>query len=118
MGRRVPLRIPPPERPWPVPLTDLDAFIFDANLGGTTYKVLWFLCPLPGCNHGCGIPFSDRPLHDVVTDPNADPPQLGIRKVWKRVSGRTVSDITLSPSYWLKSSCGLHVNVSTGRLTR
>lgn len=103
-------------RTFPVPLVDLEAFIFQTRLGGKLYDVLWFLCPLPLCSHGCGIPFSDEPLHDVETLPG----ESGLKKVWQRTAGSGPADLTLIPSYWLrgKESCGLHVNVTNGRLTR
>ncbi len=40
----------------------------------------------------------------------------GIGKVWKQTGGSTVEDLSLSPSYWVKSppECAIHVWVTDG----
>lgn len=60
------------------------------------------LCPLPDCTHSIVIPFSETGEDDMHGP------------VWKRVSGATVEDLTLAPSYHLPTSCGLHGWVRDG----
>lgn len=93
------------------PLRELDADLTRMNYGGgNVLTMLVFECPSPRCarNHSQGIPYSDAPFHEV---PGPDRPI----KVWQRVSGSTIDDITLSPSFVVMSCDGLHGHVVSGQ---
>lgn len=83
-----------------IPLKDLDAEIRNIRYQGSEERVLtlWFKCPKPGCKHLCQVPFGES-LFDLPDG----------RPAWKRVSGSTIEDLTLHPSYHLPNEpCGLH----------
>jgi hypothetical protein len=83
-----------------VALSTLDAELHRSTTPGVQH--LWFHCPKCG-QHRCMIPFSDA----GSSDPESP--------VWRRVSGSTVEDLTLEPSYLVVGLCGLHGFVRAGR---
>lgn len=80
-------------------LSEFEAEVIN-RMGG---KAILMLCPNADCNHSIVIPFADQ----RGKDPEGGP-------VWKRDSGSTVDNMTLSPSYHLPTSCGLHGWVRNG----
>lgn len=75
-------------------LSDCEARITDDDAYGHPFKLLWF----DWGGHQHAIPFDDVGSNLMV--PNTD--RVGLL-VWKRVSGSTVQDLTLAPSYFCKS---------------
>lgn len=77
-------------------LRELDGELTTINYGeGIVLSAVIFVCPTCANRHSHLIPFSDEPFHEVQ----------GKIKVWQRVKGSTIDDITLTPSY-LVVSCG------------
>lgn len=65
-------------------------------------------CALAGKDHSHMIPFS---IHGPSVVDNGE---RGTIRVWRHVSGTTIDDITLAPSY-LVQGCGVHGFVRQGR---
>lgn len=90
-----------------IALTKLDAEIHwtSADNGAVRVQILWFYFR----DRHYGIPFSK-------TGKNLPP---HFNTVWKHVSGDTIEDITLSPSYWVKKppEYAIHVHVQNGIVT-
>lgn len=88
-----------------VPLRELEGEIRTVRVGDFRYRLALFR--FEGRQYG--VPFSDAPFHEH--------PKAG--KLWKRVSGSTVDDLTLSPSYWVKEppEYRIHVHVTKGVVT-
>jgi hypothetical protein len=92
-----------------IALKDLEGEIGKIRLSeGGELDCLWFLCPT--CSqtdphpHSCMMAFSDTGGQRTSAGPT-----------WKKVSGSTVEDLTLSPSFLLKAPlCGLHGWVREG----
>lgn len=93
------------------PLSAFEASITRTNYGAGVVLDTLLLERCPACpperRHAQVIPFSDAPCHKV---------RAGDREVlvWQRVSGSTVDDLTLAPSF-LVPSCSLHGFVRAGR---
>lgn len=101
-----------------IPLRDLDAYLSIMDWGeGVKTSVLMFECPNPRCvrGHSQGMPYSDAPFHEIP-DPRPQPAG-GSRniKLWQRVSGTTIDDITMAPSFVVPSCDGLHGFARNGR---
>jgi hypothetical protein len=88
----------------PTPLREMEAELGSVkDADGGSWPVLWFQCPR--CNaHRCMVPYS----------PTGTEKPRGIHLVWKHVSGTTIEDITLSPSFLVVQPCGLHGWVRNG----
>ena len=90
-------------------LRDLKARLTTINerqggvLPGVGQAALVFRCPI--CrNHSCVVPYG--PVQKPA-------PPLG-RHTWKHVSGDTIDNITLTPSYRIMTGCKLHGFVRNG----
>jgi hypothetical protein len=66
--------------------------------------MVFFTCPLPDCEHLIGVPFSDE--GGTRLDDG--------RPVWKRQSGSTTEDLTLTPSVHQIRPCGAHGFIRRG----
>lgn len=85
------------------PLAEFDAEFGNYKLkDGSRYRCIIMSCP--ACDdHSVLIPFSDSGGRTSEGE-----------AIWKHVSGTTLEDITLSPSYHLLSGCRLHGWVRNG----
>jgi len=85
-------------------LRDLNAKLWRVRLekDGELFDALVFDCPLPDCEVQHLVPYSDAGV------------DVGKQRVWKRVRGSTLDDLTLSPSYLVRQPCGLHGFVRNG----
>lgn len=85
---------------------------------GVRLLAVMFVCPVcpgPHAGHAHVIPYADEPFHELP-DPRCRPGGISRAiKVWQRVSGSTVDDITLAPSYLVPSCGGFHGYVRAGR---
>lgn len=101
-----------------IPLSELGAELTSCQWApGFTTKMLVFECPNQRCaqGHSQGIPFSDAPFHDLP-DPRSVPGGVQRKiKLWQRVSGDSIDNITLSPSFVVQSCDGLHGHVVNGQ---
>lgn len=94
-------------------LRDLNAELTTTDYGGgVRVQMLMFECPNPrcACDHWQGIPHSDEPFHEI--DDPSDPTRK--IKLWQRVSGSTIDDITMTPSFVVQSCDGLHGWIRNG----
>lgn len=110
------------------PLRDLDGKVTTIDYGqGLKLPCVTFVCPIcdgqdgRACHYNV-IPYSDQPFHEVPR------PGGGVVKLWQRISGSTLDDLTLAPSYHLTGryideqgvehtvpTCGLHGFVQNGQ---
>lgn len=111
-----------------IPLRELEGELTTTNYGsGIRLPCVVFICPLCDGKEGrpCHfniIPYADQPFHEIPRPGNTPV------KVWQRISGSTLDDLTLAPSYHLSGryqdkdgvwhtvpTCGLHGHVQNGR---
>jgi hypothetical protein len=84
-------------------LRDLAGVVKPVGGAGPGVHALRFRCPACPSGHTCVVPFHDgAPVADGA-----------VGKLWHRVGGSTVDDLTLEPSYQLPC---LHVTVVRGEL--
>lgn len=91
----------------PVPLRQLDGELSTIDYGdGVARPCVMFTCPVCKDGHAHVMPYGPEQErvrvgnHDVI--------------VWKHTGGSTIDDITLSPSYLVRS-CNLHGYVRGGQ---
>lgn len=88
----------------PIPLRNLDAEIRSVRIGVNGPRLDWLFWVYQGNQHG--MPF--RPGGGQERGQN----------VWDHVSGSTIDDLTLAPSYWCRApeSHQLHCFIRNGHL--
>jgi hypothetical protein len=92
----------------PTPLRDMEAELRSlADADGNSWPVLWFRCPK--CKD-TDMPHMNMIPHSLT---GTEKPR-GLGLVWQHVSGTTIDDITLNPSYRVVRPCGLHGWVCNG----
>jgi len=86
-----------------IPLTDLEGELATISYGDERHQCVMFTCPHPTCNHSHVVPYSSEGGKTRHT------------RVWKRISGKTIEDITLAPSYLAKCGrCIVHCMIQKG----
>ena len=99
-----------------IQLSELNAEIRGTSWGDEHADALWFDCPLncdPKYGHRHVIPF------EFGKSQHGKRPQIG--NVWGHVSGDTIENITLAPSYLSETAgkvkrCRLHIFVRNGNV--
>lgn len=88
------------------PLSSLNGWITSyTTTAGETFSALFFESPDPDYEDSYCIPFHDGP-----------PKLSGDMRVWQKVSGETVSDLTLTPDYRVPDGNGkIHALIADGK---
>ena len=93
----------------PQPLTELEGKLTKFSTpDGREFDAISFACPICESAHWCAVPFSDEQI--MYKSPNGV-----LTPIWKRNSGDSIENITLSPSFHLSRGCGLHGYIVDGK---